>query len=119
MTVTELNTVSVEAEATNIPEYIEVSVEDAEAGFHVLAKDLQLPEGSLLLTDDEALVVNVVTHPPPRRSRPSWRRPRPRPASSTTSPTRKRPPRRPRPPRATRAARASLPRAAESSDDES
>ena len=63
MTVTELNTVSVEAEATNIPEYIEVSVEDAEAGFHVLAKDLVLPSGSLLLTDDEALVVNVVHAP--------------------------------------------------------
>ena len=63
MTVTELNTVSVEAEATNIPEYIEISVEDAEVGFHVLAKDLQLPEGSLLLTDDEALVVNVVHAP--------------------------------------------------------
>ena len=63
MTVTELNTVSVEAEATNIPEYIEVSVEDAEVGFHVLAKDLDLPTGSLLLTDDEALVVNVVHAP--------------------------------------------------------
>ena len=29
----------------------------------MLAKDLQLPEGSLLLTDDEALVVNVVHAP--------------------------------------------------------
>ena len=63
MTVTELNTVSVEAEATNIPEYIEISVEDAEVGFHVLAKDLQLPAGSLLLTDDDALVINVVHAP--------------------------------------------------------
>ena len=63
MTVTELNTVTVEAEATNIPEYIEVSVEDAEVGFHVLAKDLELPAGSMLLTDDEALVVNVVHAP--------------------------------------------------------
>ena len=63
MTVTELNTVTVEAEATNIPEYIEVNVEDAEVGFHVLAKDLELPAGSLLLTDDEALVVNVVHAP--------------------------------------------------------
>ena len=63
MTVTELNTVTVEAEATNIPEFIEVSVEDAEVGFHVLAKDLALPEGSLLLTDDDALVVNVVHAP--------------------------------------------------------
>ncbi len=63
MTVTELNTVSVEAEATNIPEYIEISVEDAEVGFHVLAKDLELPAGSLLLTDDDALVINVVHAP--------------------------------------------------------
>jgi large subunit ribosomal protein L25 len=63
MTVTELNTISVEAEATNIPEYIEISVEDAEAGFHVLAKDLVLPEGSTLLTDEDALVVNVVHAP--------------------------------------------------------
>jgi len=63
MVVTELNTVSVEAEATNIPDFIEVSVEDAEAGFHVLAKDLVLVSGSLLLTDDEALVVNVVHAP--------------------------------------------------------
>jgi large subunit ribosomal protein L25 len=63
MTVTDLNTVSVEAEATHIPEFIEVSVEDAEVGFQVLAKDLDLPEGSTLLTDDEALVVNVVHAP--------------------------------------------------------
>ena len=63
MTVTELNTVSVEAEATNIPEYIEISVEDADAGYQVFAKDLDLPEGSILLTDDDALVVNVVHAP--------------------------------------------------------
>lgn len=63
LVVTELNTVSVEAEATNIPEYIEVSVEDAEAGFQVFAKDLELPTGSTLLTDEEYLVVNVVHAP--------------------------------------------------------
>ena len=63
MVVTDLNTVSVEAEATNIPEYIEVSVEDAEVGVQIFAKDLVLPSGSMLLTDDEALVVNVVHAP--------------------------------------------------------
>ena len=63
LVVTDLNTVSVEAEATNIPEFIEVSVEDAAAGFQVFAKDLDLPEGSTLLTDEDALVVNV-THAP-------------------------------------------------------
>jgi large subunit ribosomal protein L25 len=63
LVVTEINTVSVEAEATNIPEYIEVSIEDAEVGTQIHASDLQLPEGSTLLTDDEALVVNI-THAP-------------------------------------------------------
>ncbi len=63
MVVSDLNTVYLEAEATNIPDYIEVSVEDVEAGFQILAKDLELPSGSLLLTDEEALVVNVVHAP--------------------------------------------------------
>ena len=39
-------TVTVEAEATHIPEYVEVSVEGAEVGDQILAKDLALPEGS-------------------------------------------------------------------------
>ena len=63
MTVTELNNVSVEAEATNIPEYLEISVEDADAGFQVFAKDIELPAGSILLTDEDSLIVNVVHAP--------------------------------------------------------
>jgi large subunit ribosomal protein L25 len=63
MTVTELNNVSVEAEATHIPEFLEISVEDADAGFQVFAKDIELPEGSILLTDEDSLIVNVVHAP--------------------------------------------------------
>ena len=63
MVVQDLNTVSVEAEATHIPESIEVSVEDAEVGLQVFAKDLDLPAGSTLLTDEDYLVVNVVHAP--------------------------------------------------------
>lgn len=63
LVVTELNTVSVEAEATNIPEQVTVSVEDAEPGFQVFAKDLDLPSGSTVLTDDDQLVVNVIHAP--------------------------------------------------------
>jgi large subunit ribosomal protein L25 len=63
LVVTEANVVSVEAEATHIPESIEVSIEDAEVGFQVFARDLQLPSGSTLLTDGEHLIVNV-THAP-------------------------------------------------------
>jgi large subunit ribosomal protein L25 len=56
-------TLSVEAEATHIPEFVEVSVEGAEVGTQILAKDVPLPSGSTLQTDPEALVVNVVAAP--------------------------------------------------------
>ena len=52
-------TISLEAEATHIPEFIELSVEGAEAGTQLLARDLQLPQGSSLQVDEELLVVNV------------------------------------------------------------
>ncbi|HWU33147.1 MAG TPA: 50S ribosomal protein L25/general stress protein Ctc [Marmoricola sp.] len=55
----ENQTVSVEAEATHIPESFEVSVEGAEAGTQIHASSLELPKGSTLLSDPELLVVNV------------------------------------------------------------
>ena len=55
--------VSVEAEATHIPEYIEVSIEGAAIGTQIHASDLVLPEGSLLLTDPETLVINITNAP--------------------------------------------------------
>jgi large subunit ribosomal protein L25 len=61
--VTEHSVVSVEAEATHIPEYIEVSVEGAEVGTQVLAQDLDLPSGSVVHLDDDTLIVNI-THAP-------------------------------------------------------
>jgi large subunit ribosomal protein L25 len=59
LVVTENSTVQVEAEATNIPERIEVSVEGAAIGTQIHASDLVLPEGTTLLTDPAALIVNV------------------------------------------------------------
>ena len=59
LVVTENATVQVEAEATNIPEFIEVSVEGAEVGTQIHASDLDLPEGTTLLVDPETLVVNI------------------------------------------------------------
>ena len=55
----ELNTVSVQVAATNIPENIVVDVTGREAGQGVTAAELTLPSGATLLTDAEALVVNV------------------------------------------------------------
>jgi large subunit ribosomal protein L25 len=59
LVVTENATVQVEAEATNIPEFIEVSVEGAAIGTQIHASDLDLPEGTTLLVDPETLVVNI------------------------------------------------------------
>ena len=61
--VTETSTISVEAEATNIPEDVEVSIEGLTGGDTVTAKDLKVPSGSTVLLDDDALIVNV-THAP-------------------------------------------------------
>jgi len=56
----QLVTISVEAEATNIPSGVEVEVEGMEIGTSVHAKDLVLPSGTTLSTDPEALVLHVV-----------------------------------------------------------
>jgi large subunit ribosomal protein L25 len=56
-------TISLEAEATHIPEFVEVSVEGAEVGTQIHASDLTLPKGTTLLTEPEALVVNVSNAP--------------------------------------------------------
>ena len=53
------NDVSVEAEATHIPEGITVSIEGLEAGAQIHAQDLQLPDGVNLAIDPETLIVSV------------------------------------------------------------
>ncbi len=59
LVVTENSTVQVEAEATHIPEYIEVSIEGADVGTQIHASELALPSGTTLLSDSEMLIVNV------------------------------------------------------------
>ncbi|WP_067483460.1 50S ribosomal protein L25/general stress protein Ctc [Actinomadura hibisca] len=55
----ELVQLSIEAEATHIPESVEVSVEGLEIGSQLLAKDVKLPSGATLVTDEEALVLQI------------------------------------------------------------
>jgi large subunit ribosomal protein L25 len=59
----DLNTVLVEADVLNIPENIEVSVEEAAIGTQYLAGELRLPGGVELRTDPEALVLQVIPAP--------------------------------------------------------
>jgi large subunit ribosomal protein L25 len=50
----------IEAEATHLPEAIEVSVEGLEAGASVHAKDISLPAGSTLAVDGDTVVLHVM-----------------------------------------------------------
>ncbi|USQ79460.1 50S ribosomal protein L25/general stress protein Ctc [Ornithinimicrobium faecis] len=56
---TDYTEVSVETDFTSIPESFVVTVEGLEAGNQILAGDIKLPEGVTLITDPEALLVNV------------------------------------------------------------
>jgi large subunit ribosomal protein L25 len=51
---------AVEAEATNLPDGVDVDVEGAEVGTTIHASDISLPSGTTLVTDPEALVLHVV-----------------------------------------------------------
>ncbi|HEY0905471.1 MAG TPA: 50S ribosomal protein L25/general stress protein Ctc, partial [Marmoricola sp.] len=55
----ENNVVTLEAEATHIPEQIEISIEGAEVGTQITAAQLELPKGSSLVSDAEQLIVNI------------------------------------------------------------
>jgi large subunit ribosomal protein L25 len=56
-------TIQLEAEATHIPEYVEVDIEGLPAGTQILASDLKLPSGSTLLLDADALIDNITAAP--------------------------------------------------------
>ncbi len=55
-------TISIEVEATNIPERLVVDIEGLHEGVHIQAKDVVLPAGATLLSDPELLIVGI-THP--------------------------------------------------------
>lgn len=59
----ELTTLSVEAEATHIPEGVEVSIEGRQVGDNITAGDVALPEGSSLVTEPEYTVVTIQAAP--------------------------------------------------------
>ncbi len=59
----QLNTVSIEADATRLPESIEIDITGRSAGEHITAGDLSLPAGATLVTDPEALVIGFLGAP--------------------------------------------------------
>lgn len=57
--VVDLQSVRLLAEATNLPEAVEVSIEGLEDGAQVRAGDIELPEGASLVDDPDLLVVSI------------------------------------------------------------
>lgn len=51
--------IAIEAEATHIPQFVEVSVEGLDAGASIHGKDLKLPAGAILIADPDVLVLQV------------------------------------------------------------
>ncbi|GAB3616493.1 50S ribosomal protein L25/general stress protein Ctc [Okibacterium endophyticum] len=56
----ETNSLLLEVEATHIPENVVVNIEGAEEGAQVLAKDVALPAGASLISEEDLLIVHVV-----------------------------------------------------------
>ena len=54
-------TLNLEVEATHIPENVVIDVEGLEDGTQILAKDVVLPKGAVLISEPDVLVINVHT----------------------------------------------------------
>ena len=63
LVVVDHNSIPIEAEATDIPQQIVVSIEGLPPGTQILARDLQLPAGSTVDLDPETLIVNITNAP--------------------------------------------------------
>ena len=57
--IVELQTLELEAEATNLPRRVEVSIEGLVAGDLITAGAIALPAGATLITDPEAVVLTI------------------------------------------------------------
>ncbi|PVU83494.1 50S ribosomal protein L25 [Cellulomonas sp. WB94] len=57
--IVELQTLELEAEATNLPRHVEVSIEGLVAGDLITAGAITLPAGATLITDPEATVLTI------------------------------------------------------------
>jgi large subunit ribosomal protein L25 len=53
-------TLTVEADATKLPDHLEVSIEGKRAGKHISAKDVKLPAGTTLAQDPEHVIVQFL-----------------------------------------------------------
>ncbi len=59
----QMTTLSVEADATQLPDGVEISIDGLAVGAHITAGDVQLPAGTTLVAAPEAIVVQGLAAP--------------------------------------------------------
>ncbi len=57
--IVETQQLALEADATNLPQHVEISIEGLEAGVAITAGELTLPAGATLVTEPETVIVTV------------------------------------------------------------
>jgi len=55
----DIQTIALEAEATHLPQHVDVSIEGAAAGSTITAGDITLPAGSTLITEPDTIIVTI------------------------------------------------------------
>ncbi|MEN0128942.1 MAG: 50S ribosomal protein L25/general stress protein Ctc [Brevundimonas sp.] len=55
----DIQTIALEAEATHLPQHVDVSIDGAAAGSTITAGDITLPKGSTLVTEPDAIIVTI------------------------------------------------------------
>ena len=63
LVVHEVDTIQVEASATDVPQSVQVSIDGLTVGSQITAADVTLPKGVSLITDPETVVVTIVASP--------------------------------------------------------
>jgi large subunit ribosomal protein L25 len=63
LVMTEQDKVSITAEALHLPEFVEASIEGLEAGSHVTAADLKLPQGASLAIEPDTTIAVISAAP--------------------------------------------------------
>jgi large subunit ribosomal protein L25 len=63
LAVLDVQTITLQAEATHIPENIVLDIEGAEEGTQYHAKDIALPTGSVLAGDENLLIASIIALP--------------------------------------------------------
>ena len=55
----DIQTIALEAEATHLPQHVDVSIDGAAAGSTITAGDVTLPTGSTLITEPDTIIVTI------------------------------------------------------------